>query len=253
MNKFHTKISNDEFFPNYGITHMYACINYLYIYNILFVSMLHRPVSMSLGKDNGLYSYTEDGNKVPCRYRCNKTQQKVIYVLYTHIQVPGVLIFRFNAPLCFTNAQFFISKLAAACNVDPENYNTSSNIEPGCIDVAHHKVIPVLCSCGFCSQQYLLDAYMYTHAHTHTHKCTHTYIYNSGDLVCTLQLQLSCCTQNAVTFENEAIQLESQPTCIANGHAHDDNINIQISCSEISEEQIANGNQDQLSQCPDIQ
>ena len=49
------------------------------------------------------------------------------------------------------------------------------------------------------------------------------------------------------------IQLESQPTCIANGHAHGDNFNIQSSCSEISEEQIANGNQDQLSQCPDIQ
>ena len=49
------------------------------------------------------------------------------------------------------------------------------------------------------------------------------------------------------------IHLESQPTCIVNGHARDDNINIQSSCSEMSEEQTSNGDQDQSCQCPDIQ
>ena len=71
------------------------------------------------------------------------------------VQIPGVLIFQFIAPLCFTNAQLFMSKLAAACNIDPEKTSGSSESQPGCIEVAFHKVIRVV--------------HAHTHAHTHTH------------------------------------------------------------------------------------
>ena len=59
-----------------------------------------------------------------------------------YAQIPGVLIFQFIAPLCFTNAQLFMSRLATACNIDPEKRNSSSS-QPGCIEVAYHKVVHV--------------------------------------------------------------------------------------------------------------
>ena len=48
-------------------------------------------------------------------------------------------------------------------------------------------------------------------------------------------------------------ELESQPTCIVNEHAHDDNPSIQSSSNKKLEEQMTNSDQDQLSQCPHIQ
>ena len=52
------------------------------------------------------------------------------------------------APLCFTNAQLFMSRLAAVCGVDPEKQNSSLNSQPGCIEVAYHKVVHVVNNCN---------------------------------------------------------------------------------------------------------
>ena len=41
----------------------------------------------------------------------------MMFLIYDNI---NVLIFRFIAPLYFSNAQVFMSQLAAACNVDPQ-------------------------------------------------------------------------------------------------------------------------------------
>ena len=61
--------------------------------------------------------------------------------MYHTFQIPGVLIFRFIAPFCFTNAALFMSRLAAACEVDPSKQNSSSTNQRGCIEVAYYKVI----------------------------------------------------------------------------------------------------------------
>ena len=49
------------------------------------------------------------------------------------------------------------------------------------------------------------------------------------------------------------IGLEPQPTCIINEHARDDNPNMQSSSNKKSEKQTTSSDQNQLSQCPDIQ
>ena len=85
------------------------------------------------------------------RYRLANVHIIDFFVLVC-VQIPGVLIFQFIAPLCFTNAQLFMSKLAAACNIDPEKTSGSSESQPGCVEVAFHKVIHVV----------------HTHTHTHT-------------------------------------------------------------------------------------
>jgi len=77
------------------------------------------------------------------RYRLGDVRITDFFMLVC-VQIPGVLIFQFIAPLCFTNAQLFVSKLAAACNIDPEKTNGSSESQPGCIEVAFHKVICVV-------------------------------------------------------------------------------------------------------------
>ena len=135
---------------------------------------------MSLGKGNSdTYFYSKDGNKVQCRYTYNKNYVFCAFI-YMCTQIPGVLIFQFIAPLCFTNAQLFKSRLAAACNVDPEKWNTSTNKEPGCIEVAYHKVTPVVCRWNVCLKQclhYTNTCNMHRYAQTHTHRHTHIYKY----------------------------------------------------------------------------
>ena len=74
-----------------------------------------------------------------------------------------------------------------------------------------------------------------------------------ANLFYALLLQLSCCTQNADSYKNEVIHLESQPTCIVNGYVHDDDITIQTNSNKEAEEQTTNDDKDQSCQCPDIQ
>ena len=66
-----------------------------------------------------------------------------LHILYfVYMQIPGVLIFRFIAPFCYTNTQMFVTKLSAACDIDPEKGKNMSltNNQPGCIEVAFYKV-----------------------------------------------------------------------------------------------------------------
>ena len=76
-----------------------------------------------------------------------------------------------------------MSKLAAACNIDPEKRNNSLNSQPGCIEVAYHKVVHVSNANYYvlsttCVLQ-ICQAHTHTHAHTHArtrmHAHTHTH------------------------------------------------------------------------------
>ena len=84
-----------------------------------------------------------------CVYMCISIHMYVVTYMYIHVyqvenctctqvqHIPGVLIYRFQAPLCFVNGKVFRSRLEMAANLDKKGMNKR---EPGCIEQLVSKV-----------------------------------------------------------------------------------------------------------------
>lgn len=59
--------------------------------------------------------------------------------------LPGILIFRFVAPLCYVNAMVFRKRLVTAAGVDPAL--TLTEEVDGCLMVGFKKVCVFVCVC----------------------------------------------------------------------------------------------------------
>ena len=81
---------------------IFACLIYSFTYSL----WLHRPASMSLGKDNnGLCSYSEDGNKV--RMLCID--------IVTHVLYNGFLPIDPRNPNIPVHCTFLLHKFSTVC------------------------------------------------------------------------------------------------------------------------------------------
>lgn len=62
--------------------------------------------------------------------------EKIYYVQVKSL--PGVVIYRFQAPLCFINCKVFQARLDIVCGIDRR---AASDDKPGCIQILFYKVI----------------------------------------------------------------------------------------------------------------
>ena len=51
-------------------------------------------------------------------------------------EIPGVVIFRFQGPVCYINSKVFVARLRMACKLERSN----ALEEPGCLKVLFHRV-----------------------------------------------------------------------------------------------------------------